>query len=135
MDGKNIVLLHGWGASSEKLKPLALALEKINWQVFVPKIPGFEAAAPDFAWDIDDYSEYIIKGSVFFYLRAFFWRENCRQNSRVKTETSAGNNFVCLLGYFPGKSAKKGIFLFGSQIGINLEFISAPKPFLEEIAV
>lgn len=56
---KNIVLIHGWGAETEKLKPLADELEKTGWSVLLPKLPGFEARAPSFPWTLQDYAEFI----------------------------------------------------------------------------
>ncbi len=58
---KNIVLLHGWGASVEKLKPLALELEKKGWDVLLPKLPGFDASVPKIVWNLKDYSGFVLK--------------------------------------------------------------------------
>lgn len=59
MTSKNIILLHGWGASTSKLEPLANELRKKKWNVFVPEIPGFDADPPPQGWFVDDYVNYI----------------------------------------------------------------------------
>jgi len=59
MREKRIVLLHGWGAGTEKLTPLLKEFEKRNWQVYLAKLPGFDFSAPKYAWGVDDYSKYI----------------------------------------------------------------------------
>ncbi|OGM28796.1 hypothetical protein A2962_04930 [Candidatus Woesebacteria bacterium RIFCSPLOWO2_01_FULL_39_61] len=56
---KNIVLLHGWGAETKKLKPLKDELEKRGWSVLLPKLAGFENPPPDKVWGIKEYSEYV----------------------------------------------------------------------------
>lgn len=61
---KNIVLVHGWGASSKKLTPLARELRKLGWNVFIPKLPGFDLSPPTSIWTTPEYSEYILKESL-----------------------------------------------------------------------
>ncbi len=59
MRSRNIILLHGWGATSNKLMPLKKALEKKGWNVLLPLLAGFEAPPPDFAWGIKEYSKHV----------------------------------------------------------------------------
>lgn len=54
---KNILILHGWGAETKKLIPLATDLKKRGWNVFLPKIPGFEADPPPYPWSLDEYAD------------------------------------------------------------------------------
>jgi len=58
---RNIVLIHGWGASVAKLKPLGDELDKLGWKVYIPKLPGFDLDAPSKPWRVEDYSNYIYK--------------------------------------------------------------------------
>src|SRR3990170_7476919 len=62
MSGKRIVLLHGWGAETKKLEPLKQELEKLGWQVLLPKLAGFEKPAPKKIWGIKEYSDYVYEG-------------------------------------------------------------------------
>ena len=64
---KNIVLLHGWGASVKKLKPLANELEKQGWKVFVPKLPGFDLKPPESVWGVSEYADYVSKKAVEYF--------------------------------------------------------------------
>jgi len=59
--GDVIILLHGWGASKEKLLPLGKALLKKGWQVFIPDLPGFGTSSmPKTAWGIEEYARFIL---------------------------------------------------------------------------
>lgn len=58
---KNIVLLHGWRASTSKLEPLERSLLKTGWQVLNVKLPGFDSPTPKFPWNLDDYVNYVQK--------------------------------------------------------------------------
>jgi pimeloyl-ACP methyl ester carboxylesterase len=58
---KNIILLHGWGSSTVKLRSLAFELRSLGWRVKVPKLPGFEAKAPNVGWTLDDYVNHLQK--------------------------------------------------------------------------
>lgn len=70
---KNIVLLHGWGASTKKLKPLADQLERFGWKVFLPKLPGFDMPSPEAVWGLEDYSDFITnKSDTFFKGKEYF---------------------------------------------------------------
>ncbi len=64
---RNIVLLHGWGASTKKLEPLANQLEKLGWKVFLPKLPGFDMPSPEVVWGLEDYSDFIADRSNDFF--------------------------------------------------------------------
>lgn len=59
MKNKNIILLHGWGASTAKLEPLGQALRKNKWHVLIPQLPGFDAPEPEGVWGVDKYAEYV----------------------------------------------------------------------------
>lgn len=59
MSQKNIVLIHGWGAETSKLEPLKKELSKLGWNVYIPKLLGFEKPAPKEVWGITEYSKYI----------------------------------------------------------------------------
>jgi len=57
---KTILILHGWGSSSEKWQKVRDLLSKNNFQVIVPDLPGFgKNPAPFKPWDIDNYVEWV----------------------------------------------------------------------------
>lgn len=58
---KNIVLLHGWRASTSKLEPLERSLLKTGWNVLNIKLPGFDLPTPKFPWNLDNYANYVQK--------------------------------------------------------------------------
>lgn len=58
--GRPIVLIHGWGGSSESLKQLAFHLSK-NFQTIRVDLPGFgQSDNPDPAWGIEEYAKIIV---------------------------------------------------------------------------
>ena len=70
---KKIILVHGWGSSTKKLEKLKIALEKVGWECFSPKLPGFEVPAPATAWGVTDYSKYVLaEGERVFRDKVFF---------------------------------------------------------------
>ena len=55
-NGKDVVLLHGWGQNIEMMRPLGDPLSQ-NYRVTIIDFPGFgESEEPKIAWTIDDYS-------------------------------------------------------------------------------
>ncbi len=59
---QEIVLLHGWGSSKEKLFPLGKALSEKEWQVVLPDLPGFgKSDLPPKPWGVSEYANFIIK--------------------------------------------------------------------------
>lgn len=56
---KRIVLLHGWGGSSEKLEPLVEELKTKGWKTINLSFPGLTLPAPKEIWGVLDYANYI----------------------------------------------------------------------------
>lgn len=55
--GKDIILLHGWGQNIEMMKPLGDRLSN-NFKITILDLPGFgESNEPLFPWTLDDYKE------------------------------------------------------------------------------
>lgn len=65
---KNIILLHGWTQTKEKLLPLKEALEKKGFNVFLPTLPGFRKEKLKKPWQLDDYvawlNKFLIKNKI-----------------------------------------------------------------------
>lgn len=61
MEQKNILILHGWGSRGEKWNEIKGFLEKADFNVVAPDLPGFGAnPAPDRAFFIEDYEKWVI---------------------------------------------------------------------------
>lgn len=59
-DGRPLLLLHGWGVSSELFTPILDALQA-GRRLIVPDLPGFGATAePDTPWSVHDYAAWCI---------------------------------------------------------------------------
>jgi len=60
---KQIVLLHGWGASSTRLGQLERRLKEKGWEVWAPDLPGFgQTPPPPTVWSLGDYVEWVRQG-------------------------------------------------------------------------
>ncbi len=60
-EGKPIVMLHGWGANSNLVWPLAEHLAPLGYRCYAPNIPGFgQTPSPPVAWSVHDYVKWII---------------------------------------------------------------------------
>ncbi len=69
---KNIVLIHGWGASVEKLMALKANLQKLGWSVYLPELPGFDAKAPKTPWKLNDYVSFVYKEANSIFKNGYF---------------------------------------------------------------
>ncbi len=57
--GPPVLMIHGWGANSDLLQPLAKRLVRFGYQLFMPDLPGFgESAEPKAPLSIHDYAEF-----------------------------------------------------------------------------
>lgn len=60
-NGIPLVMLHGWGASSELLVPLGDRLAKAGLRVYMPDLPGFgKTPPPPAAWGVFDYAACVV---------------------------------------------------------------------------
>lgn len=56
-NGKDIILLHGWGQNIEMMKPIGDMLSS-NYKITILDLPGFgESDEPKYAWTLKDYSD------------------------------------------------------------------------------
>ncbi|HRR05193.1 MAG TPA: alpha/beta hydrolase [Candidatus Woesebacteria bacterium] len=59
MNAKRLCLVHGWGAGSQKLEPLKEELQKLDWEIFLPKLPFFDLPEPKTPWQLEDFCRYL----------------------------------------------------------------------------
>jgi pimeloyl-ACP methyl ester carboxylesterase len=60
-EGKPVLMLHGWGANSELIRPLAERLAPLGYRCYVPDLPGFgQTPPPSIAWSVHDYVKWVI---------------------------------------------------------------------------
>jgi len=60
--GEPILILHGWGSSIKSWLKVQEFLAKKGFKVFVFDLPGFgESTTPIRAWNIEDYSNFVLK--------------------------------------------------------------------------
>lgn len=60
-NGIPLIMLHGWGASSELLMPLGERLGKLGFRVYMPDLSGFgQTPPPPSAWGVFDYATHVL---------------------------------------------------------------------------
>lgn len=60
-EGEPLLMLHGWGADSELLLPLANRLAPEGFRCYMPDLPGFgDSAEPPQTWTTFDYAAFVI---------------------------------------------------------------------------
>lgn len=56
-----VLALHGWGADSSLMAPVAERLAPLGCQVYAPDLPGFGASSPPLtAWDVHQYVDFVL---------------------------------------------------------------------------
>ena len=60
-DGEAVLALHGWGANSSLMYPIAERLAPLGYRVFMPDLPGFgQTALPTTIWSVSDYVAFVL---------------------------------------------------------------------------
>jgi len=60
-EGKPILFLHGWGADSSLMLPLAERLIPLGYRAYIPDLPGFGGSdEPQSAWTVFDYANFVL---------------------------------------------------------------------------
>lgn len=121
---KNIILLHGWGASCKKLEPLAGNLRTNRWSVMNLRLPGFDLAQPKISWEVSDYAKYVInqaskrfaKQKYFIFGHSFGGRIAIMMAS-MQTSNLEGIVLCATGGLSKGNASKRFIFLVLAKIG------------------
>ena len=71
-EGPALLILHGWGSSSDSWVEIQDNLSKQGFQVIVPDLPGFGASIPPLnVWGVGEYKEFILKLTAKIGLKKF----------------------------------------------------------------
>lgn len=120
---KNIILLHGWGANTKKLQPLAQSLRIKKWKVLIPELPGFDAPEPDTDWPLDEYAEYVsnFAKKTFADKKYFVFGHSFGGGIAIKlaaSDASLSGVILCASrGISRGNPIKRGVFLVLAKAG------------------
>lgn len=125
-----VIILHGWGLSSERFTSLAQGLQKTGYRVFVPDFPGFgKSSMPSYPLHLSDYVDfldtYVQKKKLDSYVligHSFGGRVTLKYSEVARP----GLHGIVLTGT-PGVTpiAKKKLFLFIFLAKIGKFFFSA----------
>lgn len=131
MIGKNIIILHGWGADCKKLDPLVKQLNSLKWNVFFPELPGFGDVTLSKIFNLEDYADYVkYEAKKHFGNRNYFIFGHSF-GGRIAVKTSVENNKLSGLilcgsgGFSRGNLIKRFIFIIFAKVGKML-FIYRP---------
>ena len=109
-EGKNVLLLHGWGQNIEMMKPIGDARMNNN-DIIIIDLPGHgESEEPTYAWTLNDYVEF---------LKEFLEKLN------IKNPILIGHSFggkISLL--YASKYKVKKLILFGSPFRKEIKELS-----------
>lgn len=99
-EGKDILLLHGWGQNIEMMKPLGDRLEK-DYRVTIIDLPGFgDSEEPKEVWDVNDYCLMV---------------EELLKKIKVKKPTMIGHSFGGRVSIvYASRNEVEKVILFGS---------------------
>lgn len=123
--GPLIVLLHGWGASKEKLLPLGNALSQKEWQVLIPDLPGFgKSSSPPKPWGVGEYANFVLeainklygKEKIYLFGHSFGGRLAIKMAS-LYPHKIAGIVLCGSAGISRASFLKRGSFLVLAKIG------------------
>lgn len=103
MKVKNVCLVHGWGANTQKLEPLKKELENLGWIVWLPKLPFFELPEPQNPWKLKDFVRFIDNGAQEFFQNnpyilfgySFGGRIGLKMASEMNTQSRLNSLVLC----------------------------------------
>lgn len=103
-EGKNIVLLHGWGVDSKTFEPVHQYLEK-NFRVYSLDFPGFgQSEEPPKPWGVENYADF---------LSAFLKQFN------IEDPILLGHSFGCRVSIYYAAREKVRKLIFTGAAGIK----------------
>lgn len=110
-----IFILHGWESRVEKWRPLKEELEGVDFEVFLPELPGFgETPPPERAWGVSDYAQWVkerLPKDYFLVGHSFGGRIAIKIAAR-NPKGLAGLILIDSAGIRPRKQLKRCIFWF-----------------------
>jgi pimeloyl-ACP methyl ester carboxylesterase len=72
-EGPAVLILHGWGGSSDSWMTVQKMLAKSGFTVFCPDLPGFgKSVTPKVPWGVSDYKEWVLSFARSQNLNRFF---------------------------------------------------------------
>lgn len=96
-DGKPLLVLHGWGNSSDTMRPIAMLAKGCGYRVFSIDLPGFGfSAAPPRDWQVRDYVEFVMKFLEEFHLEIV----------DIISHSFGGRITIMLSALYPGRVGK-----------------------------
>lgn len=130
---KRIVLLHGWGANTKKLKPLASEFVKSGWEPTILPLPGFDAKTPTEVWGVAEYASFAsskirkkLRGKGYYLFGHSFGGRIAIDIAASQQKELLGIILCATGGISRGNPVKRMIFLALSKVG---------KTFLENTAL
>lgn len=125
-EGPPLLILHGWGASSESWAEVQKNLSK-KYKVICPDLPGFgKSEMPPFPWGVDDYKDWVIQFLKVLQVDDFILIGHSfggRISIKLSSEGFAEKMILCApAGIKVKRDIKTSLLLLLSKIGKKLPF-------------
>ncbi len=138
-EGRALLILHGWGGSSESWAQVQKALS-LKYKVICPDLPGFgKSDSPHEPWDVSDYTEWTMNFLDYLKINKFFLVGHSF-GGRIAIKVSAENAemipkmVLCSPAGVLGKpNAKNRIIKFLVKTGKKLFFLNILKKLARKI--
>lgn len=112
-DGSPLLILHGWGNSSDAWIAIQKILAKREFKVIVPDLPGFgKSKTPKKSWNVDDYV---------WWLQSFIEKAKIRKPLFILGHSFGGRIAIKFSVKYPEK-IKSQVLLGSAGIKSNLNF-------------
>ena len=71
--GPAVLILHGWGGSSDSWEKIQKILSERNYSIICPDLPGFgKSQTPLSPWTLQDYIHFVLKFAENLHLNSFY---------------------------------------------------------------
>jgi pimeloyl-ACP methyl ester carboxylesterase len=132
-DGQPVLILHGWGGSSDSWIQVQKILAEKNFRVIIPDFPGFgKSKTPEEPWTVDGYVEWVknfaerieINSPIFLLGHSFGGRISIK--FAIKYPEKIKSLILCSsAGIKPKGELSKKIFYYLARIG---NYLFSQKP-------
>jgi len=139
-EGQSILILHGWGSSSNSWEEVQKILFQNNFQVIIPDLPGFgKSDLPTNPWDVDQYANFVVKFCQQLKINKFnLIGHSFGGRISIKIAVKRPDKIKNLIlvdsaGIKPKLDVKDKLILFSSKIVKSISKIKFLNPFIDKI--
>jgi len=124
---EKILILHGWGSCAKNWEQVKELLEKKEYKVFIPDLPGFgNNPPPPHPWSLDDYVSWVEKYAQFtepFFLFGHSFGGSIATKFVIKNPEKIKKLFLIDTAGIRRKSRKKNLIKKTAHFAKKLSFL------------